>query len=239
MSRERVPLWRRILPHVAALVVLLLCLKLAMWQLDRADYKDELLDDWQTAPVLSLDRGDSPDSARYARITAVGHFDTERHVLLDNQVRNMNPGVHVFTPFRPTGSDRIWMVNRGWQPMPQRSSPPEFDTDDGEVIIQGRLADPPRVGLEIGRAAALDPNHWPNLMTYFDLDNIRQGLGEPVQEQVILLDPEHPSHLSGDEWQPVTFGPERHRAYAFQWMTIGAVVFIIWLTLTIRSFRRP
>jgi hypothetical protein len=36
-----------------------------------------------------------------------------------------------------------------------------------------------------------------------------------VQDRVILLDPDHPAHLSGDEWQPVTFGPERHRAYAF------------------------
>jgi len=239
MSRRKLPVWRRVLPHLAALVVLSACLKLALWQLERADYKDGLLDDWKNAPVVTLDHGDVPAPARYARVTASGHFDTERHVLLDNQVRNMNPGVHVFTPFSPTGSDRTWMVNRGWQPMPQRSSPPEFDTAAGEVTIRGRFADPPRVGVEIGRAAALDPDHWPNLMTYFDLDNIRQVLGEQIQDQVILLDPDHPTHLSGDDWQPVTFGPERHRAYAFQWMTIGAVVFLIWLTLTIRSFRRP
>lgn len=239
MSRRRSPLWRRILPHLAALVVLALCLKLALWQLDRADDKDELLSDWQNAPAITLDRDDSVRPGRYARVTATGHFDTERHVLLDNQVRNMNAGVHVFTPFRPTGSDRTWMINRGWQPMPQRSSLPEFETEAGEITIRGRLAEPPRVGLEIGRAAPLDAERWPNLMTYFDPDSIRQVLGDQVQDQVILLNPDHPAHLSGDEWQPVTFGPERHRAYAFQWMTIGAVVLVIWLTLTIRSFRQP
>lgn len=238
VSRTSPSIWRRVLPHLAALLVLALCFKLAFWQLERATYKDGLMHDWQDAPAVMLDRDDSIQPERYARISASGYFDTEHHVLLDNQVRNMHAGVHVFTPFQPSGSNRIWMVNRGWQPMPQRSNLPEFDTASGEVTIHGRLAEPPRVGLQIGTAAALDAENWPNLMTYFDLDNIRQVLGDHVQDRVILLGPDHPAHLSGDEWQPVTFGPERHRAYAFQWMTIAAVVFIIWLVLTVRSFRQ-
>lgn len=238
MSRTGPPVWRRVLPHLAALAVLALCLKLALWQMERAEQKDELLDEWERAPAATLDRDDSIEPALYARVTASGHFDSEQHVLLDNQTRNMHPGVHVFTPFRPTGSDRVWMINRGWQPMPERSILPEFETVSDEVTIHGRVSERPRVGLQIGAAEPLDADNWPNLMTYFDIDKIRQVLGDQVQDRVILLDPEHPAHLTGDEWQPVTFGPERHRAYAFQWMTIGAVVFIIWLTLTIRSFRQ-
>lgn len=226
---------RRLVPHLAALVVIALCVKLALWQIERATERESLLADWQDAPAIALGESDE----RYARINARGRFDPQRHVLLDNQLRNMHPGVHVFTPFRPDDSDRVWMVNRGWQPMPERRALPEFTTPSGDIEIRGRLSDPPRVGLEIGRAAELDADHWPNLMTYFDLEHIRDALGDEVQGAVILLDPEHPAHLSGDEWQPVTFGPERHRAYAFQWLTMGAVVFIIWLALTIRSFRRP
>jgi surfeit locus 1 family protein len=176
VNRKESPIWRRVLPHLAALVVLALCLKLALWQMERAAFKDDLLHEWQEAPAATLDHDDAIQPGLYSRVTASGRFDTERHVLLDNQVRNLHAGVHVFTPFRPTGSDRIWMVNRGWQPLPQRTILPEFNTEPEVITIHGRLADPPRVGLQIGSAAALDPEHWPNLMTYFDLDNIRQVL---------------------------------------------------------------
>lgn len=229
---------RQVIPHIVAFVVIALCVNLALWQADRATEKEALLSDWDDAASISLTTAEIGELERYARISAQGVFDRERQVLLDNQVRNMRAGVHVFTPFQPVGSDRIWMVNRGWQPMPQRGVFPEFNTPAGMNDIVGRLSDPPRVGIQIGSAESLDPDNWPNLMTYFELEQIREVFGPDLQDQVILLDPDHPAHLSGDEWQPVIFGPERHRAYAFQWTTIAIAVLIIWVTLTIRSYRR-
>ncbi|QOC21163.1 SURF1 family protein [Wenzhouxiangella sp. AB-CW3] len=227
---------RHALPHVAAALVIGAAVYLTMWQLDRAEWKSELLADWESATASDLAADEPP--GRYALVEASGDFDQERHVLLDNQVRNMQPGVHVFTPFQPHGTDKTWMVNRGWQPLPRRDELPSFPTPGDSVTIAGRLSELPRVGLEIGRASELDPDHWPNLMTYFDLERIRDALGENVADRIVLLEPDHPAHLSGDEWEPVTFGPERHRAYAFQWASIGIVVFFIWLILTIRSLRR-
>ena len=228
----------RAIPHLAALVVIVACLKLAAWQWDRAEEKHTLLTEWDRASAASLSAEADERPGQFARVAADGRFDREHAVLLDNQMRNMHPGVHVFIPFQPHGSDRIWMVNRGWQSMPRRDHLPELDTPAEAVRITGRLSDPPRVGVQIGRAEPLDPDNWPNLMTYFDLERIRDALGPKVQDQVILLDPDHPAHLSGDAWQPVIFGPERHRAYTFQWTSIAVAVFIIWLTLTLRSYRR-
>lgn len=226
-------------PHIAAVVVILICARLAVWQLERAETREQLLDAWQDAPVVSLDTASDAAEPGYARVSARGRLDESRHILLDNQVRNSRSGVHVFTPFRPAGSDEIWLVNRGWQPMDRQSREmPDFETPTGPVTIRGRLSDPPDVGLRIGRADPLEIENWPNLMTYFDLDRIREAFDHPVRTSVILLDPDHPAHLSGDAWQPLTFGPERHRAYAFQWTAIGLVVFVIWIGLTIRSFRR-
>ncbi len=238
MKGEMAARLRLVIPHMVAMLVIVLCVNLALWQADRANDKEALLADWDDAASISLTATEIGELERYTRISAEGVFDPERHVLLDNQVRNMRPGVHVFTPFQPTGTDRIWMVNRGWQPMPQRGIFPEFETPGGMHEIIGRLSDPPRVGVQIGSAEALDSQNWPNLMTYFEIERIREVFGSDLQDQVILLDPEHPAHLSGDEWQPVTFGPERHRAYAFQWISIAIAVLIIWLTLTIRSHRR-
>ncbi len=240
VNRRILSRWRHVIPHLAALIVIITCVYLALWQWDRAEEKDTLLTEWDSASAVSLSAGAGDDErpGQFARVAAEGRFDREHAILLDNQLRNMHPGVHVFTPFRPHGSDRTWMVNRGWQPMPRRDHLPEFDTPAEPVRITGRLSDPPRVGIQIGRAESLDPDNWPNLMTYFDLERIRDVLGPEVQDKIILLDPDHPAHLSGDEWQPVVFGPERHRAYTFQWASIAVAVFIIWLTLTIRSYRQ-
>lgn len=224
-------------PHLAALATVLLCARLAFWQLDRADEKRERMDLWQSAPTLSLNR--DPSVPMFATVQVTGKFDPMRHVLLDNQVRNNHPGVHVFTPFRVDGSTSVYMVNRGWLPWDRSTDRRgDFETDATPVTITARLSDVPKVGLQLGEASALDPDQWPNLMTYYDTDLIRQALGAEVAEEVLLLDPQDPAHLTGDEWRPVNMGAERHVGYAFQWTAIGTAVLLIWLVLTYRSFRK-
>jgi surfeit locus 1 family protein len=227
---------RKWLPHLAAILVLLGCARLMLWQLDRAEEKQALLNQWEAAPTASLD---DEQLADYTPVTGTGRFDSRRHVLLDNQVRNNHPGVHVFTPFHPDNSDRIILVNRGWQPFDRRSGQwPEFETGTATIELSGRISPPPRVGLQIGRAEPLDSEHWPNLMTYFDLEHLQDVFGPRLYEKVMLLDSDHPAHLTGDPWRPVTMGPERHQGYAFQWASIGFVVFLIWVILTIRALRK-
>lgn len=225
----------RWLPHFAAILVIFMCARLAVWQFDRAEEKQEMLQSWQRAETVTLDKP-PPEEHIYARVQARGFFDPSRNVLLDNQMRNGQPGVHVFTPFQPEGMTRSWLVNRGWYPLPSRQGPlPEVDTPDGGLAIRGRLANPPRVGLELGTARPLEADHWPNLVTYLDIDRVESALGTELADRVILLEPAHAAHLTGDEWRPVNFGPDRHRAYAWQWITMAVAVFIIWLALTWRS----
>ena len=225
------------LPHLAALLALLVCARLALWQIDRAEEKELRLKQWQTAPTLTLNPESPPP--RFATVSTTGVFDSRRHVLLDNQIRNGHPGVHVFTPFQPADSETIYMVNRGWQPWDRNSDrAPQFSTPQGSIVITARVSDAPRVGLKLGEAAPLDPTSWPNLMTYYDDQRIQEALNAKLAGDVLLLDPSHPAHLSGDEWPQVNIGPERHLGYAFQWASIGLAIFLIWLTLTYRKFRR-
>lgn len=236
MARLHVRKW---LPHLAAILVMLGCAHLALWQLDRAGEKQALLEHWETAPAMPLSRLDEVGPEPYTSVAGPGTFDPHRHVLLDNQVRAKHAGVHVFTPFYPDSANRVILVNRGWQPFERRSGQwPEFDTPRETVELSGRLSPPPRVGVQIGRADPLEPDQWPNLMTYFDLEHLEAVFGDELLEAVVLLDNEHPAHLSGDPWRPVNMSPERHRGYAFQWASIGLVVFGIWIILTIKSMRK-
>lgn len=227
----------RWLPHLAAVLVILMCARLAVWQFDRAEEKRGLLQAWEQADALALDEP-VPEGAAYAHVRATGHFDTSRNILLDNQIRDGQPGVHVFTPFQPQGMDRSWLVNRGWHQLSSRQGPlPEVASPAGNLAIDGRLVSPPRVGLELGEARPLDPANWPNLVTYLDLSRVETALGRELADRVILLDPAHPAHLTGKPWRPVNFGPDRHRAYAWQWITMAVAVFFIWVALTWRSIR--
>jgi surfeit locus 1 family protein len=238
-ARSAIVLLRSILPHLAAVLVLFACAKLSLWQLDRAEEKADLMRQWESAAALDLGSLENVELPLYSEVAGRGRFDPERQILLDNQIRNNHPGVHVFTPFMPEGSTRIILVNRGWQPWQRRSGQwPQFETPTGPILLRGRISEPPRVGVQIGRAEALDPAQWPNLMTYFDIERIRDAMGPTVFGQVILLDPEHAAHLTGDPWRLINMGPEKHRGYAFQWASIGLAVFLIWLILTLRSFRR-
>lgn len=236
MTRPPLPLLRQLIPHLAAVLVLLLCARLALWQIERADQKQALLDQWESAPVGALI--EFAELAQFADASGYGQFDRTRHVLLDNQVRNNHPGVHVFTPFTlETG--QVLMVNRGWQAWDRRAgSFPEFATPDASLVVAGRVSDPPRVGFQLGSAAPLDAHGWPNLMTYYDSDLIGEALGVELPDRVLLLDPDHPAHLSGDPWPTVNMGPERHIGYAVQWGGIGTAVLLIWVFLSYRAWQR-
>lgn len=226
------------LPHLAAVLVITLCLWLMTWQFDRADEKRLLLQAWEDGTPTLLEQADR-EPALYQNIQTFGRFDSTRHVLLDNQIRSSQAGVHVFTPFQPEGMDQQWLVNRGWHPLPSRQAAlPVIETDSTPQAVSGRIANSPRVGVQLGEAGPLDPESWPNLVTYLETDRVETALGSELSDRVILLDPQHPMHLSGDAWQPVVFGPDRHRAYAWQWLTMALAVALIWITLTWRSRRK-
>lgn len=238
MSTSPIKAFTHWLPHLAAVLVIVLCCRMAAWQFDRADEKRQLASAWEQAPHVQLS-GAGAGPQPYLRVTTEGRFDTERHILLDNQIRAGQAGVHVFTPFRADPEGRLWLVNRGWQPLPSRQGPlPAIETSGERLMLSGRLVEAPRVGRQLGQARELETDHWPQLVTYLDTGRVASALGESTAERVILLDPDHPAHLTGDAWQPLNFGPDRHLAYAWQWITMAVAVFLIWVVLTWRSFRK-
>lgn len=229
------------IPHLAAVLVITGFLALMSWQLERADYKAEILAEWNSEQVNSLtDIDNDPDLPQHIRAT--GRFDDTRQVLLDNQVRDFQTGVHVFTPF-VTEDEGIVLVNRGWAAWPARDQAlPDPKLDNLmlsiQTQIQGVLNQPPGVGLRLGQAEPLQADLWPNRMTYFDLEPLQAVFGPGLAPFIIQLSPDHPAHLTGDDWTIVTFGPERHIGYAITWGAMALVVFIIWLVLSLRHTRK-
>ena len=238
MSPSPTRLLRHVLPHVVAAGCIVACLQLGFWQQQRAEYKQTRLSQWEQAPTLLQPNAQQMrQAAPFSNVELTGRFDPSRHILLDNQTRNNHPGVHVFVPFELSTQGTTVLVNRGWQPYDRHTQQgPDYLTPTEEITLSGRLSPPPKVGLQLGQAAPLDPVNWPNLMTYFDLEKIQTVLGPEIFEQVLLLDPDSQYHFTQDLWPEVNMGPDRHTAYAFQWFSIAAVILLIWLGLSFRFY---
>jgi surfeit locus 1 family protein len=218
------------------LILLLLAalfLRLGFWQLERKSEKQQLFDAFEQAPLQELGQALSGD-APFVRVEAWGRYDTQRHLLLDNRLHQGRAGVQVLTPFQLQDGRQI-LVNRGWLPMPpDRRSLPAFETAGDWRTITGILVWPPAGGPRLGEADRLDSEHWPQLVTYLDLEQASAALGTSLQPRLIQLDPQDPTGFEGRDWQPAVMGPEVHGAYALQWFSLALAALIIWLALGYR-----
>lgn len=226
-------------PSTSATLVLflLVCLfaTLGTWQERRAQEKEKIEQQHQVALPLSLEKAMAQNS-RFSRIDVSGHYDTRRHILLDNQIWQGRAGVYVFSPFYTTSGTSI-LVNRGWLPLtPDRKTMPDIPTPQHEIVLKGMLNTMPVPGRILGAADQLKREQWPQLVTYLNLPDISDSLGIPLEGWVIQLSKSEPGGFDGREWKPVFLSSSRHRGYAFQWYALVAACIAMWVYL---GFRKP
>jgi surfeit locus 1 family protein len=214
------------------------CLWLGNWQLERKEEKQILFDQFENAPMLSIEEALQQDK-RISRVQAYGRFDDKRHVLLDNKVLNGRAGVHVLTPFKLYNGTTI-LVNRGWLPLPpDRSYLPPVPTEHSPRTINGILKKPTTDGPRLGKPDELVTEEWPQLVTYLDLETVGEALGTPLSPWLLQLDSADTNGFDGRQWKAAVMGPKVHAAYAFQWFALALATVIIWLTMGILRGKSP
>jgi surfeit locus 1 family protein len=130
---------------IAIVLLTLLFLRLAFWQIDRLGQRRaanaEIVA--RTAlPSLTLDGASlDPEAANLRRATVKGRFDFSQEMILRNRAYNEIPGVHALTPLRISGSDAAILVDRGWIPYELQDSVrrAKFQQPVDEVEISGIL----------------------------------------------------------------------------------------------------
>jgi surfeit locus 1 family protein len=213
---------------LALLPLVILFAGLGTWQTMRAAEKLELEQQYRQAGTVSLQTALSGDQ-RFAHIEVSGHYDPLRHILLDNQIWKGRAGVHVFTPFYTLDGTAI-LVNRGWLPLAaDRQKLPEVPTPQRETVMRGRLNILPVPGRMIGMADKLERDHWPQLVTYLDIQNIARALEVPLENRVIQLSAQEQAGFDGRDWKPVFLSSKRHKGYAFQWFALTTAGIVLWL----------
>lgn len=201
------------------------CLALAAWQLQRADYKERLLAQRAIAaaePPLILSADAVPETGR--RVAVAGRFDMAHQFLLDNQVRDGRVGVVLLTPLRRSDGSAV-LVRRGWLPMdPARRQLPVPPPTAAAAHIEGRIR-APAVPLFVSADNETFSAGWPRLTETEDTERLAGQLGYPLASFVVEQNPA----LNGPVIdRPMRFGPQRHRAYALQWFILGVMPLLLY-----------
>jgi len=136
-------------PTFFALPALLVLLWLGTWQVQRLEWKNQLIEDFEsraTATPITLPVGPVGPEMEFRRLQLTGSFDHDREVFMTGRTYEGNAGFHIVTPFTLTDG-RIVLVNRGWVSESYRE--PEkrpFTLAEGEVTIPAILRFPGKKG---------------------------------------------------------------------------------------------
>ena len=215
----------------------LLFIRLGVWQLHRADFKEALLRRYaasSSAPLQDFAKvAQTPPSDAFPRLQVGGHYLVERTYLLDNPKHDERGGVEVFVPFESQGGQPLLLVDLGFLPgNGTRQAPQLPPLPATELTLHGLYVPPPPLGFEMGGDALARQTHWPKSSIFLDPKQISHDLGRPLYPRVLALDADPTSiyervHTLDFSAMP----PARHRAYAFQWFSFALAVVVILLVL--------
>lgn len=223
---------------VLTAALLAVFVSLGWWQVGRAREKQAMMESFargtQTSVVLT---GVGVDELpRYQHISAQGHYEPERQVLLDNMPSSTGqPGYRVLTPFRRGAGDKVLLVDRGWLPLGvSREQLPIVFVDPKPRTVAGRLDALPVPGIRVGEAQAPGATGWPRVLNFPTQADVEAVLGEPVESRILLLDASNPDGYQR-VWRPsLSVPPERHLGYAIQWFALALALLVIFVALSLK-----
>ncbi len=225
-----------LVPTLVTVALVPVLLGFGIWQLQRAEEKRELYAAFERDDAVSLAAvADSGlEQMRYRRADVYGSYDGEHQFLLDNMTHRGKSGYHVITPLLPETAAVAVLVNRGWVPLGEtRERLPQVGAPVAPRLIRGRVDGLPRPGLRLSPPPHARSAPWPRLMQFPVFDELEQALGYELAPFLLLLDPGESDGYVRD-WQPRSFGPERHVAYAVQWFALALTLLIIYVAVNFR-----
>ena len=209
----------------AALFLPLLC-GLGVWQLNRAEQKEQLLAEREErlsrAPLSGEWLLSEPGDWQHRKAELSGYYQAERQWLLDNRTYRGRVGYEVVSLFRLESGAGALLVNRGWIAAPaRREMLPEVPVPQGLQRLEGiveKVDQPYWVLQELPPEAG-----WPKRMQYASLERMSLEAGQEIAPWLVRMDEGQPGALTAMP-QALPMGPETHRGYAVQWFGLALVL---------------
>ena len=135
---------------VVAIPAFAVLLMLGTWQLQRLQWKNDLISSFEArshAPAIAPPTIDAlTDDYEFRHLALTGIFAHDKELYITGKTYEGNAGFHVVTPMTLTDG-RIIMVNRGWVSEDYRDpSKREFSLISGEVTVDAILRMPGKKG---------------------------------------------------------------------------------------------
>ncbi|WP_417578738.1 SURF1 family protein [Nitrincola sp.] len=195
--------------------LMLVGLALANWQWQRAAEKTELLTQWAATEMLY---NPVVEPENLAQVTLTGHFLAEETLWLDNRILQGQVGVAVLTPF-VSDSGHWWLIQRGFiATVVDRRVEPEVTTPNSSLEVSGYWQQLQQGNLVFGdnregnRLQSLDLSPWSHLPQPHFQGVVHQSAGD--------------GQLAS-WWKPSQMPPERHIAYAVQWLCLAVLALVV------------
>lgn len=167
---------KKIFPHVFVAITFCLTMSLAIWQMQRLQWKEELIEKLNTRLILapiSADKFSNIDEMEFRLLQENGKFDVKNELQELHQSYNGKVGTHILTPF-VTNSGVVILVNRGWVP---------YETEFAAAAatqIYGVIRKNPRAG-HFALVNEPKKNIWYNI----DLPAMYAKIGAPVLDYYV------------------------------------------------------
>ena len=235
------PRLRTIVLTAITLVIVLTCIRLGFWQLDRLRGRKAANAGIVAAeaapprplPVLLAGTTD-PTSLRFRPTLATGTYDPAHEVLLYGRSSlEDEPGDQVLTPLRLADGTGL-VVDRGWIPLDQ-GVPVTGDAaaPTGTVTVAGVLFPPDAVAAPTGTPSPVQR------ITKVDLGQIGAQLPYPIAPIYLLLQTQRRAQVGAlpelPPLPPLTNGP--HLSYAIQWFSFATIAIVGYVVLLRRDRR--
>lgn len=229
----------KLVPTLVFLTFFVLFIRLGFWQLDRAEQKRIINDQYksrQETTIVDLNQevNKNNDYLLWRKAEINGSFYIEKNILLDNQIYNQTAGFNIITPFRLAGTPWSILVNRGWQPnLVTRNIFPVISQVNDEQLLRGHLVKFPVAGIKLGEDNIEVINSSIIRLQRIDLDEINTFYSAQFLPYMIFLDPLIDKDLVSNFSLPVPES-EKNYGYAFQWFAFAVTLLVIFLKLGIK-----
>jgi surfeit locus 1 family protein len=225
---------RLLLPSIAAFLIALVAITLGNWQTRRGDEKVALksqIEQGQAMPPIGASEVTLQTHAN-RRVQIEGEWREDKTIFIDNRTHKGIAGFHVLTPLKIESGKHV-LVLRGWvaRDLKDRSKLPQLRSVVGtraSNVVGLSQPDVPQ-SYELGKPWLPGTKDflWQNASR--EIYSTWSGL---VLESFVLRQTE--SLIGFDdglvrEWAAFNVDEDKHRGYAVQWYSLGALGGVLWV----------
>ena len=220
---------RWLLLSILVLVGVIVMGSLGVWQVRRLGERRALNEDIQARLAMAVieltDAIVDPAALNYRHVRVHGTFDPSQEIVLRNQARHDEPGVHLLTPLRLADRNQAILIDRGWiaYDAPRSQYPVQ-----GEATIEGVARN---TQTRQGWLSPQDPAvtaERPRVESWYRVDIARIQAQVPypllplfVEQTSGFVDGSMPA---ADLEMDLSDGP--HLSYAIQWFAFATILLL-------------